>query len=248
VHQLLPATSTDDDVDLAVLAERHDRVAPPARPWLMANMVMSIDGAYAVDERSGGLGGEADRRVFRWLRAAADVVLVAAGTARAERYRRPSLPPELRAHRLGMGLAEVPTLCLVSRSMELPDDLPLLAGDGPTPLLAGPAGAPTNSVPPGVTPIEVPAVADDVDLVALLELLRDEHGAEVVLCEGGPSLLGALHRVDLIDELFVSVSPLLAGGDRLGLLGGGPTARTSLRLHRLLTEDDMLFCTYRRRD
>lgn len=245
---MLPAASTGDAVDLAELTDRRDRELPPGRPWLMANMVMSVDGAYALDARSGGLSGEADRRVFRWLRAAADVVLVAAGTARAERYGRPSLSDELRAHRAAMGLSEVPRLCLVSRSLDLPDDLPLLEGDGPPPLVAHPAGAPTDELPPGVEPLAVPGSTHDVDLTALLVSLRADHHAEVVLCEGGPSLLGSLHRSDLIDELFVSLSPVLVGGDHLGLLGGGGSTVGRLRLHRLLTEDDTLFCTYRRRD
>ncbi len=214
----------------------------------MANMVMSIDGAYAVDQRSGGLSSEADRQVFRWLRASADIVLVAAGTARAERYGRASLPEELRAHRAATGRAEVPRLCLVSRSLELPGDLPLLEGDGPTPLVAHPADVSARELPPGVEPLPVPGPPGEVDLSALLELLASEQQADVVLCEGGPSLLGAFHRADLIDELFVSVAPRMVGGDRLGLLGGTEPINRPLRLHRLMTDDDMLFCTYRRRD
>ena len=67
-----------------------------------------------------------------------------------------------------------------------------------------------------------------------------------MLCEGGPSLLGQLHRLDLIDELFVTVAPALVGGDAVGLLGM-PNEPTAVRLHRLLEDDGALFCTYRRR-
>lgn len=239
MRQLLPFPL--DEIDLGVLDDRSDRDGGD-RPWVMANMVMSVDGAYAVEGRSGGLGSPGDRRVFHRLRAATDVVLVAAGTARAERYRRPRTPPELLGTRRTAGLADDPRLVVVSASLHLPEDLPLLDGDGQMPLVVHPGGADTTHVPPGV---ELRAVGEgQVDLRAVVEGLGRD-GAGLVLCEGGPSLLGALHELDLIDELFVTVSPALVGGDRVGLLSPAPARLRPLQLHRLLEEDGSLFATYR---
>lgn len=246
MRELLPDPSRDDGVDLSVLTHRNDRTPPQGRPWLMTNMVMSVDGAYALEGRSGGLGGPADRHVFQWLRASADVVLVAAGTARAERYRRPTLPDEMVVHRNRLGLPAVPQLVVVSRSANLPGDLPLLEGEDPAPLVAHPAAIPTPALPDGVTALPVQGRADQVDLLALLTALHRDHGADVVLCEGGPTLLGQLHRADLIDEFFLTMSPMLIAGNRTGLLGDTVATPRAHRLHRMLVDDDVVFCTYRR--
>ena len=247
VRQLLP-TGRSDLVDPVgdVLTEL-EAAAPSTggRPWVMANMVTSIDGSYSLEGRSGGLSSDADRHLFHALRAGTDVVMVAAGTARAEQYRRPGTPTEHAERRRAAGRAEPPRLCLVTRSGQLPDDLPLLSGPGPTPLLAHPDDVDTGALPGGVEPIAVDDGRGGVDLGALLDRLGAD-GARTVLCEGGPSLLGQLHALDLIDELFVSVAPSLVGGEHVGLLGSTGEHAVRLSLHRVLTDDDFLFCTYRR--
>ena len=138
MQQLIPDLRTVDDP--AVLIAADDRHPPAGRPWVMANMVMSIDGAYSRDGRSAGLSGDADRAMFAALRTLADVVLVAAGTARAERYRRPAAVP-------GHGSAR---LAVVTRSARIPDDQPFLSGEGPDPIVFHPSDADTSSVPSGV--------------------------------------------------------------------------------------------------
>jgi riboflavin biosynthesis pyrimidine reductase len=209
----------------------------------MANMVMSVDGAFSLEGRSAGLAGPVDRELFHTLRAAADAILVAAGTARQERYRRPSTLPELRAGRTAAGLAEVPRLVLVSRSVLIPEDQPFLTGEGPDPLLLHPVGADTSAVPVGV---ELRALGEHgVDLRAGLQSLRDD-GIEQLMCEGGPNLLGQMHAADLLDELFVTLSPQLVGGDRRGLLGDVAAHPRPFTLHRVLEADGFLFLTYRR--
>jgi 5-amino-6-(5-phosphoribosylamino)uracil reductase len=244
MRQLLPVPV--ERFDPSTLLDRHDRPAT-ARPWLMANMVASIDGAYSVDGRSGALSGEEDRALFHALRAAADAVLVAAGTARTERYRRPRIEDTaLRERRRAKGWQAAPRLALVSTSLELPEDLPLLGGAGPTPLVLHPEGASTADVPAGVELLALPRTASGgVDPDAILGALgRDGH--EVVLCEGGPTLLGQLHAADLLDELFVTTSTWLVGGEHVGLLGTTPAAPRPWRLHRLLEAGGNLFATYRR--
>jgi riboflavin biosynthesis pyrimidine reductase len=246
MRQLLP-TATDVPDPLAALAA-DDRPVPSDRPWVMANMVESVDGAYAVKGRSGGLGTPGDKLVFHSLRALADVVLVGAGTARAENYRRPTAVAAAAAIRAARGQAPAPRLVLVSRSGRIPPDQRFLDGDGEDPLLVHSQELDPATLPHGVEPLECSAADGGVDLVTLLRRLRDA-GVRWVLCEGGPGLLGQLHRSDLVDELFVTISPSMVGGDDVGMLGPGPPLQRHRRLHRLwLDPDDALLATYRRRD
>lgn len=232
------------EVDAVVdLLAGDPRPTPGRRPWVMANMVVSVDGAYAVDGRSAGLSGPADREVFHALRGLADVVLVAAGTARAERYRRPWPEEGVTALRSRRGQAPAARLVLVSRSLRVPADQPFLTGDGPDPLVLHPASADPAGLPPG---LDHRAVGEDrVDLGRALASLGDD-GARLVLCEGGPNLLGQLVAADLLDELFVTIAPLLVGGAEVGLLGPVPGGHRRLRLHRVLEDDGFLLTTYRR--
>jgi 5-amino-6-(5-phosphoribosylamino)uracil reductase len=226
MRQLLPSPLAE--ADLSVLDDRSGRPAPPDRPWVMANMVMSVDGAYAVEGRSGGLGTPGDRAVFHRLRGAADAILVAAGTARAENYRRPLMDDETLSRRRALGWVDHPRLVMVSSSLHLPPDLPLLHGEGRPPVVFHPAASDTSRAPKGV---ELRVAGEDT--------------VDLLLCEGGPGLLGQLHALDLLDELFVTFSPSLVGGSAVGLLGSHPGLQRHVRLHRLMEEDGALFATYR---
>ena len=240
MRELLPHPGTE--ADLSALLGRDDRGAPHDRPWVMANMVTSIDGAYALSGVSGALSSSADREIFHTLRAAADVILVAAGTSRAEKYRRPTTTEALLTARRAAGLSDAPRLVVVSRSLSIPADQPFLHGDGPDPLVLHPRSSDTSQVPRGV---ELRAVgSDSVDLrLAMQSLYAD--GVRLVLCEGGPSLLGQVQALDLLDELFLSVSPVLTGGAVTGILRGAPEHAVPQRLHRLWEDEDSLFLTYR---
>jgi riboflavin biosynthesis pyrimidine reductase len=211
----------------------------------MANMVMSADGAHAVDGRSAGLAGPADKLVFHTLRAAVDAIVVAAGTARQERYGRPAKRGDLRLPGEANSDSPAARLVVLTRSLFIPDDQPFLRGDGQDPLVLHPVGADRRAVPGGVELRELPRASDGgVDLVEAMRVLRQE-GMDQVLCEGGPTLLGSLQRAGLIDELFVTISPRLVGGDELGLLGPVPAEPDDMRIHRLLEADGFLFATYR---
>ncbi len=240
MHQLLPRDLVVDD--LAALLGDDDRPAPPGRPWVLANMVASVDGAFAVDGRSGGLGGEPDRQMFTAVRSLPDVILVGAGTARTERYRRPA-PGPAAALRTARGQAPAPRLAVVSNQGHVPADQPFLHGDGPDPLVFHPSTAARADLPEGVEPVEMGT--HTVDLAGLLAFLAGS-GARTVLCEGGPTLLGDLHAADLVDEYFVTLAPNTVGGDQVGFLGGTPAVARGLRLHRLLEQDDVLLGTWRR--
>ena len=240
MRQLLPRDLVVED--LPALLGTDDRPAPPGRPWVLANMVTSLDGAIAVDGRSGGLGGEPDRQMFTAVRSLPDVILVGAGTARTERYRRPAPGPAADL-RTGREQSAAPRLAVVSNRGFIPMDQPFLTGDGPDPLLFHPASADLTGLPDGVEPVELGTSTVDLDRV--LEFLAGA-GATTVLCEGGPMLLGELHAADLVDEYFVTLAPNTVGGEQVGFLGDTPAQVRDLRLHRLLVADDVLLGTWRR--
>jgi riboflavin biosynthesis pyrimidine reductase len=230
--------------DVRALLADDDRASPGERPWVMANMVASVDGAWAVEGRSGGLACAGDRDVFRTLREICDIVLVAAGTARTEHYRRPGVSDEAARWRTSRGRTPCPRLALISARLEFPADQPFLSGEGPDPMVLHPAGADAERLPRGVEGRSV-GTGSSVDLAAALTALGDD-GATLVLCEGGPTLLGQLTAEGLIDELFVTISPRLVGGPDVGLLGPTPQPPAGLSLHRVLREEDTLLLTYRR--
>ncbi|MFE6970467.1 dihydrofolate reductase family protein [Isoptericola sp. NPDC057653] len=180
---------------------------PAGTPHVRANMVATVDGAaWGADHRSGSINDDADWRVFRVLRAAADVVLIGAGTARHEGYTALERPAGLPA------ASDRPLeLALVSRSGRVPQ---LLAdGDRPPLMITGATGARTAArLLPADRVLEVPSAhdPDDVDVRAGLAALA-ARGLARVLCEGGPTLLAALLRDGLVDELCVTTSPSVVG-------------------------------------
>lgn len=246
VRRLLPDPIDDLDPVAAVAAEaRPDgaRTRPPRRPWLMVNMVTSVDGGVEIDGRSGGLGTPGDRAMFRALRAVADSVLVAAGTAREEGYGPPMLPDALAETRLGRGQRRLPRLALVSRSARL-DPTSRLFADGHRPRLYVPETAEVTAGVAAVTEVRRAGGAD-TDLAAVLADLAAD-GDRVVLAEGGPSLNGQLLAEDLVDELCLTVSPLVVGGDASRIARHGPTVAHPLTLTRVFEEDGALFLRYLR--
>ncbi len=247
VRQLLPVLRPIADMSAAMNAlADDDRPAPAGRPWIMANMVASIDGAYAVDGRSGGLGTAGDKIVFRCLRGLADVVLVGAGTARAEHYRRPQAVDAAQALRSERGQAPAARLVLVSRSGRVDARQRYLDGDGIEPLMVHAEALDHSAMPDGVQTLQSAGTDGGVDLIGLLDHLVSS-GVRLVLCEGGPSLLGQLHRADLIDEIFVTTSPTMVGGADTGILGHSEAVLRNRRLHRLWLDDEgALLATWRR--
>ncbi len=216
-------------------------------PWVVLNMIASIDGAVAVDGVSGGLGNDADLAVFRALRSLADVILVAAGTARAERYGPPALSEKAIAERQARGQSARPVVAVVTRSLKLDLDSELFS---------------TGSYRPTVVTIQDAAVArlnpiseradivqsghGDVNLAEAISELGARHGP-MILVEGGPTLNGQLAGADRLDEVCLSVSPLLVGADSPRILSNGPphTPRP-FRLDRAEVSHGLLFTRYLR--
>lgn len=241
VRRLFPGPAAD--LDLPGLAEHY---AYPDRRWVRANMVASLDGAVTVDGRSAGLSGDADRRVFRVLRALADVVLVGAGTARLEKYAPPK-PREVYAH-LRNGRPPAPALAVVSRQCALDPRSPLFSDPAARPVVITCAAAPADQVT-AIHPVSDLVVAgdDDVDLPAALAALTS-RGWTSILTEGGPRLLGSLLAADLVDELDLTMSPLIVGGDAGRIVEGSlpRSAPEPYALHGLLADGDVLFSRYLR--
>ncbi|MFC3505422.1 pyrimidine reductase family protein [Micromonospora krabiensis] len=222
-----------EPLDDAALTDLYGR---PDRPHLRVNFVSSLDGAVSVDGYSAGLSGEPDKRVFGLLRMLCDALLVAAGTLRQEGYRALRLDERRRAWRVEHGLAEYPTLVVVSGSLDL-DPAQAAFADAPVrPVVLTRA---ESEPPPGLTDVAdlVRCGADRVDLaVGLGELRRRGHAQ--VLCEGGPRLLGALTAADLVDELCLTVAPLLAGPGAGRITAGDATPPRPLPLRHVLAAAD----------
>ena len=213
----------------------------------MVNMVATVDGATAVSGRSGGLGTPADRDAFTALRALADVIVVGAGTVRAEGYGPPRTPEREQQRRLDRGQSRFPRIAIVSGRLDLDLSTPLFT-EAPEPpiIFTGTAAAPAAREAAGEV-AEVHLVGDaHVDLTAALHTLHD-LGTAVALCEGGPTLNGQLLALDLVDEVCLSLSPLLASGESDRIIHGPtPVSPVALRLDHVLEEDGMLLLRYLR--
>jgi riboflavin-specific deaminase-like protein len=243
VRQLLPEVQADVEPAGVYAEDRRPPIGP--RPWVLINMIASADGGTAVEGRSGALGGAADKAVFRAVRAVADIILVAAGTVRAERYRAPALGAELVAARRGRGQSDQPRLAIVSRQLDLDASLPVFDAGGPRPIVVTTTNADEDRRSALAERAEVMARGEgSVDLVAALVALRDRYGAGIVLAEGGPSLNGALAEAGLVDELCLTVAPTIVGGASGRIVHGARPALTPLVLARVLEEDGYLFLRY----
>lgn len=244
MRQLLPEVVAEVDPVDAYASD--ERPAPADRPWVLVNMVASADGATAVDGRSGALGGPVDRAAFTAIRAIPDVILVAAGTARAEGYGPPKTPPALQTARRARGQAAKPRIALVTRSVELDFDRDLFADPASRCLVIAPEDAPAERLAAASAVADVvTAGRGGVDLPAALAQLG-AGGARVVLAEGGPSLLGQLAAADLVDELCLTLSPSLVAGESARIVHGPdlPGGLAPLHLERVLEQDGVLLLRY----
>ena len=249
VRQVYPPLGDHPDVDLVDCFHADQRPAPAGRPWVLVNMVNSVDGAVAVDGRAGGLSGPADMRLYQVLRGLADVVLVGAGTVRAEGYQTPRTPDGRVAKlRDGRGQAVRPRLAVVSGRLDLDPTIGMFSEhDPPNPR---PLIYTTTAADPGQRAVLEP-VAEVVDLGSVewspSAMLGDlsARGTKVVLCEGGPTLNGQLLAEGLIDEYCLAISPRLVGGSgRADLVEQVAGALHEFQLDRVLVAEGFLFCRY----
>ena len=217
--------------------------APAARPYVLANMVSSADGRATLAGKSGGLSNEADRELFHALREQVDAILVGTGTLRTERYGPFIRDPERRARREAAGMAPNPIGCIVTRSLVLPDDIPLFEDPDSTIAVYTSADAEPPDVAARFEVTRLPSAM--LTMTTALERLRADHGARSVLCEGGPTILGALLGEGVVDELFLSLAPRLVGGHGPSVVEG-PELPAPAELDRawVLESDGVLFLRY----
>ncbi|MEU6534438.1 pyrimidine reductase family protein [Streptomyces sp. NPDC047000] len=236
----------------AELAAAYAYPAPepgPPRPWLRANMVSTLDGAAQHEGRSQPLSCATDMRIFGTLRALADVVIAGAETVRREGYRPARVRPEFAALRAAAGQPPVPAVAVVTASLELDWSLPLFTEPAvPTLVLTGAAADPARRAAAEKAGARVVTAGDGagVDPVRAVRALA-ELGHTRLLTEGGPRLLGQFVAAGVLDELCLTVAPLLTAGDAQRIAGGPPVVvPRRFALTAMLEEDGFLFARYGR--
>jgi riboflavin-specific deaminase-like protein len=217
--------------------------APEERPFVAVNMVATVDGRASVEGRTAPISSVADRQVFHALRTRVDAVMVGAGTLRTERYGRIVRDPQRREQRVAAGLAADPLAIVVSGRLDLSCDLPLLASPESTVVIVTASEASIDGCAARIEYLR----SSPVDFPASLATLREDHGVRSILCEGGPALNASLLADGLIDELFLTTVPKLAGGaGALTIVGAGSIEEpVEARLQWLLECDGELFARYR---
>lgn len=247
MRRIWPTPADAPELDDAALVDAY--AADRTRPWLRVNFVTSLDGAVEVGGYSEGLSSEGDQAVFKVLRMHCDALLVGAGTLRREGYRGVRLDEERRAWRRDHGLTEYPTLVVVSSSLDLDPAQGAFADAPVRPIVL------TRAAAPPTLRDQIGAVADvvtcgetSVDLTFGLAELR-RRGLAHVLCEGGPHLFGALLAENLVDELCLTVSPVLAGPGAGRIVAGPPLEGrppAGMSLDHILADRDILLTRYTR--
>ena len=243
VHQIFPPPVVEVDPDEVY---RDERSPVGDRPWLMMNMVSTIDGVTEIDGVSGPLGSPGDKDIFGTIRALPDIILVGSTTAEVERYNPPSSSVSTKARRLANRAWPVARIAVISRRLEFDLTLPMFQRPSQRPLVITTVDA---------DPLKLDQVATHADLIQcgsgsvdLPQAMREmkELGAQRVLSEGGPLLNGALLRDELVDEVFLSVAPIMGGSSQRGITRGGMPQILELALQHVLTEDHFLFLRYTR--
>jgi riboflavin-specific deaminase-like protein len=254
LRRLLPQGAGATAVDIVDgMGLREQLAGGGRRPYVVLNMASTADGRATIGGRSGAIGGRADRELFHALRGVADAVLAGAGTVRVEGYGRIVADERRRRQRRERGLSPEPLACVVSASLSLPSDLPLL-GEAAARVVIVTASA--ASLPPVAAHVEYVRVghAGELDLSAALGELRARFSVHTLLCEGGPHLSLQLLAAGLVDELFLTLAPKLAGGDGeaagapLRILAGAELPRPlALELIGVLESESELLLRYRLR-
>ena len=253
MRQLLPEHITEVDPVALYTADVRARIND--RPWVVVNMITSIDGATAVDGRSGGLGGPADKAVFRALREVPDVILVGAATVRTEDYGPVRLDADAMRRRRERGQREVPRLAVISGSLDLDPNSPMFTDSDQPPIVLTSEQADQQRRRRLESKAEVHTVGETrVSMTKALKLLG-RLGIDCVLCEGGPNVNAQLLAEDLVEEWCQTTSAMLVGGESSRSAVGPEASITCdpqgswlprLQLDRLLEADGMLLARYLR--
>jgi riboflavin-specific deaminase-like protein len=240
VQQIFPAYQPIDGADQIVAAYAYPEAG--GSPYVRANMVATLDGAaWGPNHRSGTISSKPDREVFAVLRGLADVILVGAETARREGYGPAVASTELADHRAALGQPRDPVIAVVSRSLDFDPAAPLFAEATARTVVFTTESSPRHlrdviSETASVIVAGATAVEFGIALAALAE-----RGLTRVLCEGGPHVLGEIIRAGLLDDLCLTITPQLAGGEAVRILAGSPPLRdVTLTLAHILEQDGTL--------
>ena len=201
--------------------------APSDRPYTIVNFVASADGHAAFRGRSRWLSDDADRELFHGLRERVGAVMAGTGTLRAERYGRMVRDPERRQRRAASGLHPEPLAVILSRSGDVPTSIPLFSDPGSRVVVFTPSALDTSGLAAGVDVVRLEP--GELTLTTMMRRLRSDYDVRSLLCEGGPTLFGALLQERLVDELFLSLAPKLTGG------GTAPAITSGAELAELCT-------------
>ncbi len=236
IDRVWPDSAPDVDDDTLVTR--------PDGPWLRVNFVSSVDGGATTDGLSGALSGEADKRVFELLRRTTDAVLVGAGTVRSEGYGAMRVSDASVTWRLARGLSEHPVFVIVSGSLDLDPASEIFTKAPVLPIVVttGKSSLASRARFEGLARVIV-AGDEEVDVVGMLRALR-ELGLGNILNEGGPSLFGSLLEVGAVDELRLTVSPVLVAGDAKRISGGPLQHPVDATLCEILVSGDVLMLRY----
>lgn len=252
MRRLFPVTDlTPADHEEWSLDALADAYAYPEQdgPWLRANMVSTLDGAAQHDGRSQPISCASDMRIFGTLRGLADVVLAGAETVRLEGYRPARAREAFAARRAAAGQGPAPAIAVVSGSLDLDFSLPLFTEPlVPTLVLTG-AGAPPGRIEEARRAGAEVVIAGEGSRVDPARAVRElaDRGLKRQLTEGGPRMLGQFVAAGVLDELCLTLSPMLTAGDAQRI-AGGPSVAVPERftLASMLEEAGFLFTRYRR--
>lgn len=238
--RLFPRHEPEVDPQAAYSGLGLPALAPPGRPYVIVNMVSTVDGQAKIGENTDELGNAADATLFARLREEVDCVMAGTRTVEIEGYNAPARKPETRERRRRNGLAERPVFATATRSGVLPVSAPLFQdpelevvvfSEGE--LVLGDAAAKVTQV----------ATSDPRQMLAEL---HGEHGVRALLLEGGPSINAPFFEAELVDELFLTVAPVLTGSAvPFPIIRGRLPQRQTLHLLGALLDEDHLFLRYR---
>jgi riboflavin-specific deaminase-like protein len=242
--QLLPAPKQVEIADL-LNSLQLATLAPQQRPYVIANFVASADGRATVAGRSGALGDDGDHAMFHGLREQVDGVLVGTGTLRTERYGRILGKAERRDRRIAGGRSPEPLACILTRSGEIPTDIPLFTEPEARVVVFSPVEI--NGLSECAAHTELIRLdPGELTVTTALRHLRSDYAVASLLCEGGPTLFASLLQEGVVDELFLTLAPLLTGGDMGPTITSGPELADTqkLRLGWLLERNGSLYVRY----
>lgn len=221
--------------------------ADRTRRWVRANFVTSLDGAATHDGSAGPLGDPEDQQVLHLLRQLADVVVVGAGTVRVEGYGGLGLDDAAMAWRRSQGLSDVPPLAIVSSVLDLPAHADVFTAPGPRPLVLTHAAAPAQQRTQLAEVAEIVVCGERTVEPARMLAELESRGMRQVLSEGGPRFFGTLVEADVVDELCLSLAPIIEGGEAMRITRATEVVSRRLRLAHVIRGEEILFLRYERR-